>query len=340
MHHQKDHLTHIAEILNDQQLHDGTSIGNQLNITRAAVWKNIQKLINYGIPIQSQQGKGYLLEDPLILLDTKKIKTLLKGQNGQTVHLDVLEKIDSTNDYLKKNLKHLKRSKQQKSTTRAPSPPVCIAETQTAGKGRLDRAWHSPFGQNIYFSLAYAFKKEMSELSGLSLIIGLAVCQAIEATCHLPEPLQVKWPNDIMANNKKLAGILIEVQGESHGGCQVIIGIGINANMQSAAKQQIGQDWTSLREQTGQYQDRNALCATLIKTILEYLTQFTSQGFQSFAKEWEKRDYLAQKPLRLNVHNSQFSGIAAGINEQGHLLMLLPDATKRAFAAGDTTLMK
>src|SRR3989338_4215433 len=163
-------LVKISALLSDGQYHDGTSIGEKLGITRAAVWKVIKKLQEYGIEIQSIKGKGYLLEKQLILLDEQKIKKNIKKAS---VTITILEKVRSTNDYLKND------------STKDSEIKICLAEMQTNGRGRLHRQWHSPFGQNIYFSCAYAFQKDMSELSGLSLVVGLAVCNAIESITHL-----------------------------------------------------------------------------------------------------------------------------------------------------------
>lgn len=285
-------LIKVAEILNDNQYHDGNSIGKQLNITRAAVWKIIKKLEAYNIPIQSVKGKGYILEEPLILLDENKIKALISEKN---IDIEVHEKIDSTNDYLKKSSKKNKKIR------------VCIAESQTQGKGRLNRQWHSPFGKNIYFSMNYPFQKDMSELSGLSLVVGLAVCSAIENSCSLSHALQVKWPNDILANQKKISGNLIEIQAESHGFCQAIIGIGINVNMQHAYHNEINQQWASVRELSQSYQDRNQLCVQLIQQLLSYLQRFCQSGLKVFLNEWQQRDYLFNKAIKLTSHQTVFS---------------------------------
>ena len=318
-------LNKIVEILSDHQYHDGTSIGIKLNITRAAVWKIIKKLIEYDIPTQSVKGKGYILEAPLILLNKKKIQDHL----GKTpIELHILEKLDSTNDYVKKQ------------TPKNKKPLVCLAETQTAGKARMSRHWHSPFGENIYFTLLYPYQKDISELSGLSLVVGLAVCQAIELCAELPEPLFVKWPNDVIAGNQKMAGILIEIQAEAHGTCTLVIGIGINVNMKKSVNKKVDQPWTSIHQLDHQYHDRNKLAASLIKELLSYLHQFEQHGLNHFSKEWKKRDFLSQKTVSLLSNKDEFTGIGSGINEQGHLILALSKNKKQAFSSGDTTLLK
>ncbi len=318
-------LLKITSLLNDQEFHDGTSIGDKLNITRSAVWKAIKKLETYHIPIASIKSKGYALLEPLILLDSQQIKNSLKTKNTP---IEVLEKIDSTNAYLKERPFRDKKSY------------VCIAESQTAGKGRMQRSWNSPFGKNIYLSLRHPFYKDISEISGLSLIIGLAACQAIEAVCPLPAPLSIKWPNDIIYQGKKLAGILVELEAETHGFCNVIIGVGVNINIQKASLKETSQYWTSLKIITDEHQNRNLICAELINKLLEYLSTFEEHGLKYFLKEWRMRDYLFNRSIKLKSNLLEFKGNGLGINEQGHLLLSLADGSQKAFSSGDTTIIK
>ena len=320
-----ENLIKIVNLLNKQEYYDGGSIGQQLHITHAAVWKMIRKLQTYDVDIQSVKGKGYYLKHPLVLLDDKKIKPYL---HSSTLHLEVLEKVGSTNEKVKTLATHSKK------------PIVCLAETQTQGKGRLNRQWYSPFAQNIYLSLLYPVKKDVSELSGLSLICGLAICKATETTCHLSQMLSVKWPNDIMADHKKLSGIVIEIQAESHGFCHVIIGIGININMQQVTKKEINQPWTSIYKLNAQYQNRNDLCVALINQLFIDLARFNHAGLTDFKQEWKKRDYLLGKLVKIKSGSTIFSGIGAGINEQGHLILNLKNGTKKSFSSGDATLLK
>lgn len=323
MRNNQQNLAKIIELLSDNQYRDGTSMGCQLNISRAAVWKAIKKLEQYDIDIKSVKGKGYLLQTPLILLDDEKIKT---GLHTQSIQIELLEKVDSTNDYLKKFI-------EKNNTIR-----VCIAEAQTQGKGRLNRQWHSPFGKNIYLSLLYPFQKDISELSGLSLAVGLAISQAIESMIPSNEKFAVKWPNDIVVNGHKIAGTLIEIQAESNGFCQVIIGIGINVNMQDASKKQIDQAWSSLLMLTEKHHDRNQLCAALINHLIDYLERFCRDGLAGFVEEWKNKDALFGKSTAILIGNNKHQGICAGINEQGHLLLKMQDDTIKAFASGDATV--
>lgn len=324
-----------AELLSDCEYHDGISIGDNLNITRAAVWKIIKKLQQYGIPVTSVKGKGYRLKSPLVLLDYNKIKLHLRHHLDKC---DIFEKTDSTNEDLKEFSNQNKKIR------------VCLAETQLQGKGRFNREWYSPFGKNIYFSMLYPFAKDISELSGLSLVVGLAVCSAIESVIGSDismenrfsglAQMKVKWPNDIYADQSKLAGILIETEAEANGFCQVIMGIGINVNMPDAPKKSISKSWTSLLKITQQYQDRNILCAALINFLIDYLKLFSSEGLLAFLDEWKKRDYLFNKAITIVSGEKKLRGICVGINKQGFLQLKTSDGSIKTSASGDTILQK
>ena len=317
-------LVEICNILNDLNFHDGTSIGAKLNISRTAVWKWVTKLQSYGIEITKVKGKGYLLKEPLILLDSKKIETLLKSEHSI---IDTVESIDSTNNYLNNHNK-------------SAIPHICIAEHQTRGRGRFSREWYSPFGKNIYFSMQYSIKQDISQLGGLSLAVGTIVCKAIEKACNLPNRLMLKWPNDIIYDGKKLAGVLIEVRAEVNGNCSVIIGIGINVNMPITNKVTFNQEWASIMQITGSPQDRNNICAILIDKLTIGIEQYLITGFKSYMPEWKKRDSLFGKMIQIQDGNQIFKGIATGVDLQGHLLINLETNIKKAFAAGEATVLK
>ena len=316
-------LASIVAMLNDGEYHDGTSIGAKLKMTRSAVWKAIKKLQNYGIKIDSIKVKGYALQEPLILLNKKQIKQHLQNQQ---VSIDIFETLPSTNEYLK----NFCRDKKHR---------VCLAEQQTKGKGRLNRTWHSPFGKNLYFSFLFPLEKDFSELSGLSLVVGLAVVKTLEHFYPSKE-LAVKWPNDIICQQKKLAGSLIEVQAETNGICHTIIGIGINVNMLEDEEKNITQPWTSLRKLTGKNIDRNQLCALLIDNLAMYLEKFEEKGLTHFLEKWKSVDSLYDKNITLKCVNKKIQGQVKGVSEQGHLLLQLENGVIQAFSSGDASILK
>ncbi len=320
-----DNLLKLTDLLHDGKYHDGTSIGETLQMTRAGVWKLIKKLKHYNLPLSSVKGKGYRLELPFILLDPQKISASL---NEKSIPIEVLEKVDSTNLYLKRYWHNNKDIR------------ACIAEMQTQGRGRLNRQWHSPFGQNIYLSLLYPFQKDVSALSGLSLVVSLALCHAIENVVGQKEKIGIKWPNDIIVATQKMAGILTEIQAESNGFCQVIIGIGLNVNMQKKENENITQAWSSLQQLGGTYIDRNILCAEVIRQTLLYLERFYRSGLTPFLTEWQQRDVLSQQPVTLLSGTQNYSGIGYGIDANGHLVLKMQDGSVQSFSSGDTTLKK
>ena len=259
------------------------------------------------------------------MLDQKKIEILT---HEKSMLIEVFEKLPSTQDYLKAFIGNMQ--------TR-----LCIAEHQTKARGRFDRHWYAPFGKNIYLSMLYAFHQDISELGGLSLIVGLSLCKTLNTLYTLTHPILMKWPNDLLCDNKKMAGILVEVKAEAHGISHTNIGIGVNVNMLNDDKKITGQMWTSLQKLTGQYHDRNVLIAALINQLLIDLNTFSQQGFEPFLKEWNHYDLLYNKSITLKMGNHEFTGIAQGLNENGHLLVKLNDTQEiKAFSSGDTTIVK
>jgi len=259
------------------------------------------------------------------MLVSSKITALL---DDPSLALNLLDTVDSTNDHLKQFVDQQKL------------PRICITECQTHGKGRHERQWYSPYGDNIYLSILYPWHAELDQLTGLSLVIALSVCDAIEANCKLPQSLTVKWPNDIVAQHKKLGGILIEVVSGAEGQCAVIIGIGVNVNMYQASEDHIDQAWTSLYEITDHYHDRNRLCAGIINQILKDVPKFQKSALDEFMPPWKPRDYLYQRDIKLRSHQTCYQGQGAGINAQGHLVLKFEDGHQQAFSVGEASLLK
>ena len=312
-------LVHLTSILSDLEYHDGTTLGSRLNVTRSAIWKSIKKLEEHGIKIYSVKSKGYALKDSLILLDQEFISKKIDNPN---ITIEVLEEIDSTNQYLKRNLINRR---------------ICIAEKHLKGKGRLGRNWHSPFAQNIYMSYVYNFKKDASQLNGLSLVVSIAMIYAIreiEALKHI----MLKWPNDGIFDSKKIMGNIIEMQSENYGESTAIIGMGINVNMLECDEGNINQSWTSLRKITGKYIDRNLLCVALIHNLNMCLEQFDKYGLSYFITKWNELDYLYNKSIRIDEGN--IVGIAKGIDNNGNLLLETAGGEVKSFPAGETSICK
>lgn len=317
---QHSRLFKVLEILNDGTLHAGSDIAQSLTISRAAVWKIIQRLKKYDVDIKSQH-QGYQLSSPLIPFDKAKIEKLLEPLK---VALEIFETIPSTSDYLK---------------NKAPSKNItfCLAECQSKGKGRLGRAWASPFGRNIYCSFRYVFNKDISEMAGLSLVVGILTVQALESINPTLKPL-LKWPNDIYVNNQKMGGILIELMAEANGNCTAIISMGLNINMKGCDLKSVGQPWTSLEHVLEEKFDRNIVVARIIHSLLTGMAVFHEKGIAPFLSAWKRYDLLENQKISINRGKEVRSGIARGINERGYLQLEDDAGTVELFSYGDATL--
>lgn len=312
-------MTSIITLLADGKFHSGEELGNTLNISRAAVWKRLKKLENEtNLTIHSVRGKGYKLDSPLSLLDSK----LLSQQISQWP-INVLPKVSSTNTECFRLL-----------NTSLAAPLAVTAEQQTAGKGRRGRDWVSPYGQNLYYSLLISLKNGAYQLEGLSLTVGLAVLQAIKKMGLVQAGL--KWPNDLLFENKKLCGILLEITGDPADICHVVIGIGINVNMPKAITE-INQPWTSLRQELGTLIDRNKLLIELNHSLSYYLKTHYQHGFKALKDEWQANNLWQHKMVNLLQGNQQITGKMLGVDDTGALKLLVNNEIQY-FNAGEVSL--
>lgn len=241
--------------------------------------------------------------------------------NNPAVALTILETVDSTNQYLHAFLPEKKIH-------------VCFAEQQTQGRGRFDRAWHSPHGVNIYGSCLYYFNQTITELSGLSVVVSLAVHHTLQT--YVTDSIKIKWPNDLLYDHQKLSGILIDTYPKKKS-CAVIIGIGINVNMVHD-DHTISQPWTSLQRITNHSVDRNPLCVSLINNLMVYLEKLATHGFSAFIDEWKSVDYLQNRLVTLTDSQNKTAGKVIGIDAQGFLLIETNTGKMLTVRAGDVLM--
>jgi BirA family biotin operon repressor/biotin-[acetyl-CoA-carboxylase] ligase len=316
----------ILILLADGEFHSGTELADDLGISRSAVWKQVQGLNEWGLQYSAVSGKGYRLDRSLELLLESKINEFISGQASALISsFEIHDQIDSTNSYLMERSQH-----------DALSGSVCFAEYQTDGKGRRGRHWVSPYGSNIYLSILWRFQQGPASISGLSLAIGVAVIRALKH--HQVNNIDLKWPNDIYSQGKKLGGILVEVSGETDGPCNAVIGLGLNLFMPEAKAEQITQAWTDLSKVTGQSrQFRNKLAGTLLNHLLPVIADFESIGIQSYLDEWRDYDCLVGKAATLFIGQQQFEGFVQGIDDKGMLLLERSDGSVQTFASGEVS---
>jgi BirA family biotin operon repressor/biotin-[acetyl-CoA-carboxylase] ligase len=213
------------------------------------------------------------------------------------------------------------------------APFLVLAEQQTAGRGRRGRKWVSPFAQNVYYSLVLRIEGGLRQLEGLSLVVGLAVMQALRESGV--QGAALKWPNDVLVGQKKIAGILLELVGDPADICHVVLGIGINVNMQKATA--VDQQWTSVQLETGLPVDRNLLVAQLGLQLQNYLQRHTASGFAALQEEWEQNHLWQGRAVSLIAGVNRIDGVVLGVDRQG-ALRLNVDGVEKIYSGGELSL--
>jgi len=314
-------MNRLLEILQDGRFHSGQKLGAALGISRSAVWKHLQRLEEaLGIQLYKVPGRGYRLAESISLLDVDRNAKALE-QIGWAVK--VMDSADSTNA---EALRMLHAGTQ--------APFVVLAESQTNGRGRRGRIWVSPPAQNLYYTLALTISGGPQRLSGLSLVVGLAVMRALRQMGV--EQAGVKWPNDIYVDGKKIAGILMELSGDPADLCHVLIGIGVNVNMTTGTVG-IEQAWTSVRNETTALVDRNELVKVVSHSLHHYLKRHADEGFAGLRAEWETCNIWRGRYCCLSSGSQQFRGAVLGVDDQG-ALRLSVDGQERRFSGGELSL--
>lgn len=309
------------KLLSDGRFHSGEELGALLGVSRAAVWKTLKKFEQIGIDVISIKGKGYCIQGGLDLLD----QATIQAQHQGSLNIQVFPQVDSTNSYL------LGQER--------PERQVCLAESQTAGRGRRGRAWVSPFAQNLYISIGWGFEGGVAALEGLSLVIGLAVIRCLRRQGF--NELKLKWPNDILYQDKKLGGVLIEMRGDPAGYCLSVIGVGLNVSMNPSYSAAIGQPWVSLNdifiEQGVSFIGRNQLASSLLAEIELILSGYHANGFSAYKNEWiSAASYLNQEVYIYRGNDVQM-GIFRGVDDTGALVLDI-DGKEQIFHGGEVSL--
>jgi BirA family biotin operon repressor/biotin-[acetyl-CoA-carboxylase] ligase len=320
----------LLALLADGELHSGNELAESLGVTRAAVWKHIRQLEALDIPLVGQAGQGYQLESAVELLDQQKIRAALPDTLQQVLSdLHVFWQTPSTSDFLLQG---------------EPATPgfaqACLAEFQSGGRGRRGRPWFAPAGHSICLSVSWRFPQAPNSFSCLGLAIGVAVLRAARAAGA--NNVQLKWPNDVILNGGKLAGILIDVQGEADGPLQVVAGVGLNYRltdkMITAIADAGGIKPAALQADGGSDAlSRNELAAKMIAEIISVLQQFQQSGFAELADEWLAADYLGGRDITVHTDNGPVTGIARGISADGQL-RVESDGRVRTMATGDISV--
>lgn len=313
------HTFPTLRLLADGDFHSGQALGKQLGISRAAVWNAIRQAQLLGVNIHSVHGKGYRLSSAIEFLEAATIEKALNGA-AIDLKLELLETAASTNSVLMNRVD-------------APHGICVVAELQQAGRGRRGREWVSTLGSGLTFSLLWRFNQGAAALGGLSLAVGVALVRALNETGIAQ--LALKWPNDLLLDGKKLAGVLIELQGEMLGPTAAVIGIGLNTRLPHETRIAIGQPAADLAHAS---LSRNALLAGLLRHLYGVLTEFEQQGFAGLREEWQRHHAYQGKPVQLTLPDgSSVAGIVSDIAEDGMLLVDVDGSVKR-FSSAEISL--
>lgn len=292
----------LLTLLADGAVHSGESLAESLGISRTAIWKQIRKLQAEGIQVVTIRGRGYQLAAPMDLLSADSIRGRLGSARTKDVSLLVHDRIDSTNSDIARRWQ-----------AGEAGLLVSIADCQEQGRGRRGRPWQSPVGQNLYMSVGVTISRGFTELEGLSLVVGLALLEALALPGDANPGL--KWPNDLMLDGRKLAGILIELQGELEGSVRVIVGIGVNVHMTEVDS--VDQPWTSLALAVPDHPwRRDLIAASVLDQLMVRLGQFEEGGFQSFSDAWNNYDIFRGK--NLVATSGELSGLGCGVDGSGN----------------------
>ncbi|CAM3227732.1 biotin--protein ligase [Ectopseudomonas mendocina] len=315
-------MLELLKLLQDGRFHSGEALGAQLGISRSAIWKQLQGLeAELGVEVFKVPGRGYRLSSPMILLNAERIS---QGALGSGWPVAVEPSVDSTNAEIFRRLEAGERA-----------PFVLLAERQTAGRGRRGRVWASPFAENLYCSVVLRVDGGMSQVEALSLTVGLAVAKTLQSLGL--NGVQLKWPNDVLVDGRKISGILLELAGDPADVCHVVIGIGINVNMANDAPGAIDQPWASVRQCMGRMLDRNDLAAELLLQLRDCLSMHWQHGFAGLREEWEALHAWRGRSVVLTAGNNATLGVVLGVDERG-AVRLSVDGVDRAFSGGELSL--
>lgn len=315
----------LLRLLADGEFHSGQGMAMQLDVSRASVNNALREAEDYGLTLYRVRGRGYRLVNPPQMLDSASIASHL-GEHCNNFHLTILDCAPSSNTLLL-----------QQMAQGAPSGSVLAIELQSGGRGRMGRTWHSGLGNALTFSLLWRFDCGLAALSGLSLAVGVALIRTLRL--FNVTSAKLKWPNDVLdENGAKLAGVLIEAQGDMMGSSAVAIGIGLNLTLPQHVARLIDRPATGLADMHGKTPNRSHLLAVLLLELDKLLRDFAAHGFSKLRAEWESHHAFQNLSVRLSLPDgSHVSGIALGATNEG-ALKLDTERGMLIFHAGDISL--
>ncbi len=320
----------LLVLLADGRLRSGQGIAAELGVSRAAVWKAVERLRAQGIDVDAEPRRGYRLKGPVELLDTRKIRAGLDVVAASALRsLELLFEVDSTNTRLA-----------------AGEPPpygaadACLCELQHAGRGRRGRPWIAPFGSGLAISLSWMFRDTVRDLPALSLCVGVALVRALSRAGA--RDLRLKWPNDLWFEDRKIGGVLTELRAEAGGPAHVVIGVGINVDLTPEARRAITAVAArfpvgALADACPEVPSRNRVAGLVLSELIAMLREFECGGFAPFRAPWLALDALRERRVSVLLGDQRIAGRALGVDGAGALCVSVEGRTQK-FVSGEVSL--
>jgi BirA family biotin operon repressor/biotin-[acetyl-CoA-carboxylase] ligase len=317
-------LIPLLKYMSDGRFHSGEALARRFGVSRATIFNLISEASSQGIKMYAVRGRGYRLVNSPSWLDAAALGEALR-QQGLDYTLLSTEVVQSTNTWL-----------MAEALAGAAHRTVVHADYQYAGRGRRGRVWQSPLGGSLAFSVLWRFERGVSQLSGLTIVVGLALARALGGLTGLP--MKLKWPNDLLVGYRKLAGILVEVQGEIAGPSFAVIGIGVNERLPEQHRLEIDQAVVDLAE-LNVTAGRERILLAILKELTDLMKLFEHGGLAELKGEWaawhvhESREVTVRLP-----DGTDHSGVASGVDDGGNLILSGATGEVRKFSAGEVSL--
>ena len=311
--------------LADGRFHSGEAMARSFGRSRATLSEALKRAPEMGIELFSVPGKGYRLAAPIEFLDRAAIASDL-ARADKRLAVDIVDEIDSTSSRL------LELAAQG-----APAGTCLAAEWQNAGRGRRGRTWISSLGGSLTFSLLWRFERGAGHLGGLSLAVGAAVASALGELGV--ERVQVKWPNDVVVDFRKLAGVLVETAGEIQGPTVAVIGVGVNYRLGERVLERIDQPVTDVAQCAAMLPSRSRVLARLLAALATALDDFDRRGFAGARERWRSMHAYQGRRVRVTpAHDTAFDAEVVDVGPDGALIVATADGRTVPLSSAEISL--
>lgn len=316
----------LLRVLSDGRWHDPEALKRLLGLDRYALSGCLDAAVELAAPVERDERHAIRLATPFVPLDAAGIRAALAVVPVVPMpEVRVLPMVDSTNAEL----------------LRDPEPGcivMCLAEAQSAGRGRTGRNWVSPYGANLYLSLKWPLVRRPPDGGAMSLVCGIAAATALREGWQVDVGL--KWPNDLLVGGRKLGGILVEQRVTAAGSGAAVIGVGLNVSMRAEQAAGVDQPWTALCDVVPQSEpiDRNRLAADLVSRLVPALQRFVDDGFEPFRADWDVLDLVRGRDICVRTAHGLEEGSAAGVASDGALRVRRENRAVVSYYSGDVSV--